>query len=185
MVASRRAPDAHVPGREIGLSELFDAEAAYVWNTLRRLGVPSVDLEDATHDVFMQVQRHFDSYDPTRAVRPWLFGFAFRIASQRRRRAYRRYETPLAPEHDVVDSAAPPDERIAKTQDQGLVMEALETLDLDRRAIFVLSTIDEVPMQDIANTLSIPVNTAYSRLRAAREEFAAAIKRLLARRGDR
>src|SRR5438552_2588961 len=80
------------------LRALFDAHAGYVWSTLRRLGVPSADLEDLTHDVFLQVYRRLDVYDPLRPVRPWLFGFAYRIASQHRRRAHRRHETPGAPE---------------------------------------------------------------------------------------
>jgi RNA polymerase sigma-70 factor (ECF subfamily) len=47
-------------------------------------------VEDLTHDVFIQVNRHLAAYDGTRPARPWLFGFAYRVASQHRRRAHRR-----------------------------------------------------------------------------------------------
>jgi RNA polymerase sigma-70 factor (ECF subfamily) len=63
------------------------------------------------------------------------------------------------------------------------VLEALDAIDLDRRAVFVLYEIDGVTMDEIARSLGIPVNTAYSRLRVARGEFAAAVKRL--KRGER
>jgi RNA polymerase sigma-70 factor (ECF subfamily) len=184
VVASRKVPDALPAEGTIDLRDLFAMHAPYVWNTLRRLGVSSPDLEDLTHDVFIQVQRHLGDYDASRPVRPWLFGFAFRIASGYRRRAHRRHETPgLSGTRDAVDPAALPDECLAAEQDRRLVLDALDGIDLDRRAVFVLYEIDGMPMDEIARLLGIPVNTAYSRLRVARAEFATAVKRL--RKGER
>jgi RNA polymerase sigma-70 factor, ECF subfamily len=183
-VGSREVPDAVPAEGTVDLRGLFSMHAPYVWNTLRRLGVAPPDLEDLTHDVFLQVQRHLGDYDASRPIRPWLFGFAFRIASQYGRRAHRRHETVgLGGAREAVDPAALPDERLSAERDRRLVLDALEAIDLDRRAVFVLYEIDEVPMDEIARSLGIPVNTAYSRLRVARAEFAAAVKRL--RRGER
>ena len=184
-VFSRIEPEARTSVQNVSLRELFAAYAPYVWNTLRRFGVPASDLEDLTHDVFVQVQRHLGEYDPARPARPWLFGFAFRLASERRRRVFRRRETGNGQEKEAIDPAALPDERIAAEDDRRLILEALEAIDLDRRAVFVLSQIDEVPMNEVAGTLAIPVNTAYSRLRTARVEFAAAVKRMRALRWRR
>ncbi|HEX8790218.1 MAG TPA: sigma-70 family RNA polymerase sigma factor [Polyangiaceae bacterium] len=168
----------------LDLRELFTMHAPYVWNSLRRLGVLASDLEDLTHDVFVQVQRHLGEYDASRPLRPWLFGFAFRIASQYWRRAHRRRERSAdAAVARAVDPSALPDQRLAAEQDRQLVLSALEAIDLDRRAVFVLYEIDGVPMAEIARLLGIPVNTAYSRLRVARTEFAAAVRRL--RRSER
>ncbi len=150
--------------------------AGYVWNTLRRLGASPLDLEDLTHDVFIQVHRHLGNYDPHRPIRPWLFGFAFRVASQHRRRAHHRHEICDVPDA-APDRGAAPDELLAAADDRRLVVAALEGIDLQRRAVFVLHEIDGVCMEEIARSLGIPLNTAYSRLRVARTEFAAAVKR--------
>jgi RNA polymerase sigma-70 factor (ECF subfamily) len=184
VVASREELDAPAVPKAIDFRTLFTMHAPYVWNTLRRLGVPTPDLEDQTHEVFLQVRRHLDDYDSSRPLKPWLFGFAYRIASQHRRRAHRRHETVGSErvEH-AIDTAALADERLAAEQDRRLVLEALDAIDLDRRAVFVLYEIDGVTMDEIARSLGIPVNTAYSRLRVARGEFAAAVKRL--KRGER
>jgi RNA polymerase sigma-70 factor (ECF subfamily) len=158
--------------------------AAYVWNTLRRLGVRTSDLEDLTQDVFLHAQRRLKEYDPARPVRPWLFGFAYRIASQHRRRAHHRRE--IQGEPDAAEApGARADELIEAREDRTLVLRALDAIELERRAVFVLHEIDEVAMADIATTLGIPVNTAYSRLRVARNEFVAAARRLRTRRGER
>jgi RNA polymerase sigma-70 factor (ECF subfamily) len=161
---------------------LFAMHAGYVWSALRRLGIPPSDLEDLTHDVFLQVHRHLGDFDATRPVRPWLFGFAFRLASQHRRRAHRRYE--FAGDTDAaVHPGALPDQELGSADDRRLVLEALEAVDMQRRAVFILHDIDGHEMATVAQTLGIPVNTAYSRLRVARAEFAAAVKRLRPRRG--
>jgi RNA polymerase sigma-70 factor (ECF subfamily) len=185
LVASLDPPAAPSVGRTVGLRELFEVHAPYVWNSLRRLGVRASDLEDLTHDLFIEVQRHLGDYDSSRPVRPWLFGFAFRLASEHRRRAFRRYEIQASPGDEGVDAAALPDEQLAIRQDRRLVLQALEAIDLDRRAVFVLYEIDGEPMSEIARSLGIPVNTAYSRLRLARTEFANAVKRLARKDGAR
>lgn len=164
------------------LRALFDLHAVYVWNALRRLGVPPSDIEDLTHDVFLQVHRHLADYDPGRPVRPWLFGFVYRIASQHRRGARRRREAHFEPDL-MRDEGRDPEEQAAAEEDRRLVIAALQAVDFQRRAVFVLCELDGVPIGEIATSLGIPANTAYSRLRVARAEFAAAVKRLQARRG--
>jgi RNA polymerase sigma-70 factor (ECF subfamily) len=177
VVGSRDRSDASPEPRVTSLRELFEMHAPYVWNTLRRLGVPARDVEDRVHDVFVQVHGHLDAYDPARPVRPWLFGFAFRIASQERRRAHRRHEVQGEP-MNAIDPGALPDAQLATERDHQLVLDALDAIALDRRAVFVLYELDGVPMDEIALSLGIPVNTGYSRLRTARAEFAAGVKRL-------
>jgi RNA polymerase sigma-70 factor (ECF subfamily) len=171
--------------RRVSLRELFDMHANYVWITMRRLGVPPSDVEDLVHDVFVQVQRHLDDYEPDRPARPWLFGFAFRLASEQRRRVFRRRETLTDPSREPVDTRMLADEQLEADEDRQLLLAALDAIALDKRAVFVLSQIDEVPMPEVASSLGIPLNTAYSRLRLARAEFAAELKRLRAQRRER
>jgi RNA polymerase sigma-70 factor (ECF subfamily) len=182
-VAPDPEPRAQAAKTAPSLRDLFDMHAPYVWNTLRRLGAPPRDLEDLTHDVFLQVHRHLGDYDPGRPVRPWLFAFAYRIASQQRRRAYRRHETHGEPD-TATHPGTLPDEQLAAAEDRRLVISALQGIDLARRAVFVLYEIDGAAMGEIADSLGIPVNTAYSRLRVARAEFAAAVKKLRPQRGE-
>ncbi|HKU42839.1 MAG TPA: sigma factor-like helix-turn-helix DNA-binding protein, partial [Polyangiales bacterium] len=47
----------------------------------------------------------------------------------------------------------------------------LDTLDDDRRAVFVLAELEELSAPDISQAVGARVNTVYSRLRVARERF--------------
>jgi RNA polymerase sigma-70 factor (ECF subfamily) len=161
---------------------LFDAEFDYVWHVLRRLGVQPSELEDVTHDVFVAVYRHLQDYDPARPLKPWLFGFAFRTASDHRRLGRHRREH-LSEASEASDPSPTALERAVTGELAGIALRALESLELDRRAVFILHELDECPMPEVAATLGIPLNTAYSRLRLARADLRAAVRRLRAR-GD-
>jgi RNA polymerase sigma-70 factor (ECF subfamily) len=163
---------------------LFEAEFAYVYNTLQRLGVRRADLEDLTHEVFAAVHRALPDYDPARPLRPWLFGIAFRVASNDRRRAHRRREVPGDHQAEAVDAGLAPDEMLAAEQARQLLLEALDTVSLERRAVLVLHEIDGHSVPEVAVALAIPLNTAYSRLRLGRADLEAAVKRLRLRRGE-
>jgi RNA polymerase sigma-70 factor, ECF subfamily len=158
------------------LPTIYRSEFAYVWKTLRRLGAPPADLEDLAHDVFMVVHRHLDDYDPLRPLRPWLFGIALRVVSDFRRLG-RNLREVASERVEPVDGAPTPHDRLEDREARELLMKALDGLDLERRAVFVMHDLDEIPVPEIADRLSIPVNTAYSRLRLAREEVAAWIER--------
>lgn len=158
------------------LEKVFAENVDYVWNTLRRLGAPLSDVEDLTHDTFVAVFRAWDDYDPSRPLKPWLFVFALRVASDYRRRARHRFE--IKQEREGVDSGPSAVELLLQKERVAMAHEALEAIAIGRRTVFILHELDGCTVPDIAAALEIPLATAYSRLRLAREDFAAGLKRL-------
>lgn len=152
--------------------DAFQSELDYLFRTLRRLGVRSADLEDQAHEVFLVLDRKWSTYDPSRPLRPYLFGIAFRVVAASRRR--NREE--LGEVAETPDDGPEPEAAVEAAQARRLVLRALEEIPLERRAVFVMHDIDEMPMRDITASLSIPLFTGYSRLRKARKEFEAAIR---------
>ena len=59
----------------------------------------------------------------------------------------------------------------------------LDQLDDDKRAVFVLYEIEELTMKDVADAVGCPLQTAYSRLHAARRLVSEALADLERRRG--
>lgn len=169
---------------------IFEAECGYVWHALRRLGVRERDLEDLAHDVFVTVHKRLADYDPRRPIKPWLFGIAFRHASDYRRLARNRLEIVSAlgvggDSPEPADDSPGADVHYEQAEARRLVADALQSLDMDKRAVFVMHEIDGHAMPEIAEALKVPLNTAYSRLRLAREQFAVVVRRLRARKLSR
>jgi RNA polymerase sigma-70 factor, ECF subfamily len=155
--------------------EAYQRELDYLIRTLRRLGVDQEDVEDLAHEVFLVLRRTWHQFDPTRALKPYLFGIAFRVAASHRRKRWR--EVPFAIV-DEPDRAPAPDRAVEAIQARAIVLEALNRIPLKRRAVLVMHDLDEVPVQVVAAALSIPLFTAYSRLRKARRELEAAVTHL-------
>lgn len=155
---------------------VFDQNVSYVVTSLARMGVSAADREDLASEVFVRVYRDFSTYDPARPIRPWLFAFVARVASEHRRKAHIRREVFGIPEslESMQDS---PERALVRARDRASVLEALDVLDLDKRAVFVMHELDSTPIPEIARTLQIPEGTAYTRLRAARQLFSSEIKR--------
>jgi RNA polymerase sigma-70 factor (ECF subfamily) len=163
-------------GVEAVFRSIFDGNVSYVAASLGRLGVAPSDRDDLVSEVFVRVHRELPRYDRDRPVRPWLFAFAARVASEHRRLARHRRE--VVGDVPTALSETPTPERALEQKDaQRLVSEALDALDEDKRAVFVLHDLDETPVPEIARALGIAEGTAYSRLRAARSEFTAALRR--------
>jgi RNA polymerase sigma-70 factor, ECF subfamily len=168
------------PPEGVEFRSLFEEHLDYVWNSLRRLGVPPRDIEDLAHDVFLKVYVQLDRYEPRRPIRPWLFGFAFRVASDYRRLARNRLELLDVP---VERSASDPNplEHLEAAEAMILAEAIVGRIDLLPRAVFILHELDECPIPEIAEVFGIPVATAYSRLRLARKQFSQAVDRQIRR----
>jgi RNA polymerase sigma-70 factor, ECF subfamily len=163
------------------VAELYEEHFDLVWRSLRRLGVEPSQLEDAVQDVFVVVQRRLDEFEHRSSSQTWLFGIALRVAKAYRRRAKKRglELTPL--EDELQDIRARPDQAALDAEAAAIVQHVLNGMDESRRAIFVLAEFEDFTAQEIAQTLDVGVNTVYSRLRLAKRDVEAGLRRLRAR----
>jgi RNA polymerase sigma-70 factor (ECF subfamily) len=165
----------------LDVGAIHEQYSDFVWLTLQRFGVRDADAEDMLQEVFVVVHRRLDSFDVSGRMTTWLFGICMRVAAAYRRRAFRRHEKPMA---EVPEQVAPeeqgPERAAATRQAQERLQAALDCMDLEKRAIFVMFELDEVPCDAIAEMLSIPIGTVYSRLHAARKDFQEALARVQA-----
>jgi RNA polymerase sigma-70 factor, ECF subfamily len=159
--------------------EVYEAHFAFVWRVLRHLGVPPAQLDDAAQEVFIVVHRRLPEFEGRAATTTWLFTIARRVARDQRVRAARHAPSALAP--DPAPPVEGPHEQLARHEAAVEVERFLAELDDDKREVFVLAELEQLPAPAIAEALGVNVNTVYSRLRAARERF----EQLLVRRRAR
>ena len=168
------------------LSMDFDAVVAehgpYVWRVLRRLGVRPADVEDVWQETFIVVHRKLDAFEGRSQLRTWLSAIAVRVASDYRNRAHRRREhaTEELPEDA---SAASQHDDFVEQERRALLDRLMNELKPEQREVIVLYEFAELPMQEVAEALGCPLQTAYSRLHAGRRALEQAARRESARRG--
>jgi len=157
--------------------DLYTQHFAFVWRCLRGLGVPQAALDDAAQDVFLAVHRQLAGFRGDAALRTWIYGIARHVAANQRRRE-RRKAAPLEPlQPDTVAPGPDPLQRAADAQAASFVERFMEKLDTKKREVFLLALVEEMTIPEVAAALSIPLNTAYTRLRRVRAEFQRALAR--------
>jgi RNA polymerase sigma-70 factor (ECF subfamily) len=163
-------------------NQVYEEHFRFVWRSLRRLGVRESDVPDAVQDVFLVVHRRLAEFEGRSKVTTWLFGICFRVAHDRRKLAHvRRRAGDEEPLLDCADERADVAAEAERRQGLALLEAILEELPLEQRAVFTLFELEGMSGEDIAETLEIPLGTAYSRLRIARDAFRRAIARLNAK----
>ncbi len=160
-------------GAPLSVLTVHETQSDFVFRSLQRLGVRPADLEDVFQEVFIVVHKRLHSYDGSSALTTWLFGVCLRVAAAHRRRAWFRREVPTEDAADVREApeSERPDEALAARQAQALVRRVLDRMDIDKRAVFVMFELDQLPSDEIATILGVPVGTVWSRLSAARKQF--------------
>jgi RNA polymerase sigma-70 factor, ECF subfamily len=165
---------AHQAAEAIDFAEVYRTHFPFVWRSLRRLGVPEPRLDDAAQEVFVVIHRRLAGFEGRSSLKSWIFGIVARISSEERRSAKRHPEREL-PEDLMASERFDPYEATAQAQAKKLVYDLLDSLDDGKRSVFILAELEQMTVPEIAEALSLNLNTAYSRLRAARREFESAL----------
>jgi RNA polymerase sigma-70 factor, ECF subfamily len=165
--------------------EVYEAHVRFVWRTLRRLGVPDDDCDDASQDVFLVVHRKLREFRPEAPLKHWLFRITSRIAHDHWRSGRRKNPTehgliPVSGEEIAGLEQQSPEDSAERARAAQLIRDVLLDLDEPQREVFILAELEQMTAPEIAEALEIPINTVYSRLRRARIEF----EQVLSHRGE-
>lgn len=173
------AAAAALPRPAAAPEEVHDAHAAsivaqlypFVWRLLRRMGVPEPLAEDAAQEVFCVFWRRRRDVRAG-SERAFLCGTALQVARGTRRSGAR------ASALGQRLASCPDDRRAQSPFDAVQVREVLDrlldVLPEELRVVFVLCAVEELTMAEASTLLGVPPGTVASRLRRARESFAAA-----------
>ena len=165
---------------------IVDAHFSFIWRSLRGLGIPRDQVDDAAQHVFFIASQKLDAIT-LGSERSFLFGTALGVAANARRAIARARE--VVDEETLgmqTDQRPSPEQAAASSQARRILDRILGGLPEEQRAVFVLFELEGLTTAEIAELLHVPRGTVASRLRRAREEFQAASGRIraLATKGD-
>jgi RNA polymerase sigma-70 factor (ECF subfamily) len=140
------------------------------------LGVPEVALDDAVQDVFLVLHRRWSDFQRQSSLRTWIYGISMRVASDHTKRA-RRERARYSPEIPELESPAESPDSVYQQREAAMILRlALAALEDKEREILVFIDLEERSVVEAAEALGINLNTAYSRLRRARQSFEKAVR---------
>jgi RNA polymerase sigma-70 factor (ECF subfamily) len=153
---------------EARLREAFVRHYQGIWRFLRRLGVPLDRADDAAQSAFLVALEALPRIIHG-SERAFLYATAVRTAHGIRRRVNREVATVDLNTHSSTVPSA--EELTDQKRAREFLDRILDQIELDARAVFVLFEIEGFTLPEIAGVLAIPLGTATSRLRRARERF--------------
>jgi len=173
---------ADVAARDARIEAMVQAYFDVVWRSLRRLGVVDGSLDDATQQVFLVAARKLDTIVPS-GEKAYLLGIAVRVASDTRRTRTRRREVSDESAAEPRDPGMSPEELLDRKRARQWLDRILAAMPMELRVPFTMFEIEGLSVPEVATALGIPLGTASSRLRRAREQFHDHVQRLGVRSG--
>jgi RNA polymerase sigma-70 factor (ECF subfamily) len=169
-----------VPTLKTIYKEYFD----FVWSSARHLGATGDAIDDVVQDVFIVIHHKLATLQRPEALRSWIYGIVRRTVSdyRRSRRTRDAAGARLGAEYKSSRPSQPsPLDMAERNAELELLESVLAELDETKREVFVMVEVLEMTVPEVVQALEIPLNTAYSRLRLARQSFEDALARHEAR----
>lgn len=151
----------------LSFDAIFREHLDYVWRAARTL-VGDDLADDVAQEVFLLVRRKLGDYDGT-SMRAWLYGITRNVARNALRSRDRQDRRHRAAVRAVPDA---PTQRWLEVQEAATLMDRfLARLPLPQREAFVLKELEDLTAAEIALATGVPLQTVYSRVRAAHAEL--------------
>ncbi|MGI9625258.1 MAG: sigma-70 family RNA polymerase sigma factor [Longimicrobiales bacterium] len=154
-----------------------------VYRFALRLSGSSAEAEDLVQDTFLRGYRSWDQYAPGTRCKSWLFTICRNVFLRQRERAQRHDEIVEATSRHNIDPVTRENPVFAATKQSNPerdyfhqiidrhVMEAIDGLPAEYRMAVVLSDIEGLPYNEIAEVMEVPVGTIKSRLFRGRRQL--------------
>jgi RNA polymerase sigma-70 factor (ECF subfamily) len=182
-VAAGSRPDGSDPSAGVpDFETVYQENLKFVWRAARRLGIDPGDTDDVVQEVFVVAHRRLPEFEGHAQVKTWLLKILVRVVRQYFRTQRRKPGHRPSPSLDVLDDLRDqqtrgPAEAVERKDAVRILDRLLDRLDGEKREVFVLAEIEQLSSVEIAEVLGANLNTIYSRLRAARQEFQQALAR--------
>ena len=124
------------------------------------------DAQDILQETWLAAYLHFTELrDPTR-VKPWLLSIARSRMNDYFRAKARKLEIPLEELEETISTGG-----LLSHEEKHIVHDVLERLRNQEKQILYLYYFKELPQEEIASRLKVPLGTVKSRLHYAKEKF--------------
>ena len=146
-----------------------------IFNLVYRMLGDYDDATEVSQEVFLSAYRAIGQFRGEANFSTWLYRIALNHATTRRKSTNSRQKrlVPLDGSEMIDDGQIGPAETLEKKELRERVQRALNELEPDDATVILLRDLQDIPYEDVARMLEIPVGTVKSRLHRARQALKA------------
>ncbi len=173
MIGSERDTDlikAVARGNREAFAQLYGSYSDKVYNTALSYAKSVEDAEEITQDVFLKVFKNADRFKAMSSVSTWIYRITVNTAINHLKRKKRfsfiqfgrEAETPEF-EHPAV--------KLENRENAKALLQVIGSLPYNQRTAFILSYIEELPRQQVADVMELSLKAVESLLQRAKQSL--------------
>lgn len=143
---------------------IFNNHIAYIYRIALFLTKSKSLADDITQDTFLQILRKYHTYDSKRPIEPWIYKITLNTTRNTLRKQKWLSFIDQLPEHTAFDDT---EDIILRNEEEAILWEAVHSLTHKSKEVILLHYYADMKLNDVADTLGIPLGTCKSRLNAA------------------
>jgi RNA polymerase sigma-70 factor (ECF subfamily) len=161
--------------------EIVERYQHKIYGYVKRLVGNETDAEDITQEVFLKALNSLHRFREESSLQTWLFRIATNLCRDAHRRRQRekgrlslwrqadeQNETEEGGIVDPLDDRFNPEKLLLHEELSAMLSQAIEQLPLAMREVLILHDVEQMPYEEIAQALGVPLGTVKSRLFHAR-----------------
>jgi RNA polymerase sigma factor (sigma-70 family) len=173
-------PDALLPriarGEADAVNACLQRYSALVWSLARKFWTDVATIEDVVQEIFIELWRCADRYDPEKASEAtFIATIARRRMIDRRRRSSRSPVQEDVMEQDLGERDEALDQ-VEVSDEARLARAALDQLRPEQRRVILMSVVDGLTHPEIASKTGLPLGTVKSHIRRGLDKAAQLVR---------
>ena len=150
------------------LGALYDRHSKMVYRTALVIVGDGDAAADLLQDVFLRLHRFAGRVDAARPLEPWHYRVTANLAYTYMKR--RRWLQPIEDmtEWLLGETKNSPAQKTERSEEWRTIEQALQTLPPPQRVVLALYYLNELSLQEVSDTLDVPLGTVKSRLHYGR-----------------
>lgn len=168
-------------GDRVAIAELVSSQQRYVYSIAMTIMRNPSDAADLTQDAFIRLMRALPSYRAETKFTTWLYRLVVNLGLDELRRRSRRIDPVTLDDDAAPDPADPslsadPLYRATTTEDAERVRKALQELPISQRLALTFYYFEDMPYEEIARAMDVPLNTVKSHIHRAKSKLAVSLR---------
>lgn len=153
-------------GDMVAYNRLVDRYKDRLMNVIGRMLSSSEEAEDIVQETFVRVYQHRSSFNFQHCLSTWIYTIALNLARNelRKRRRFKFFDIDDMQGSETEFAVDP---KMPSRMPEA-IQAALKTLPEKYRLAFVLRDMEELPYEEVAKVLNVPLGTVKSRVNRAR-----------------
>ena len=165
-------------GDEKALTELYHLYAEKIYNTALSYTKSVEDAEEITQDVFVKIHKNATSFHGTSSLNTWVYRIVVNTSLNylKKKKRFTLFKNPISKNHPT--DFEHPGVILENKENAIALYQAMECLPANQKTAFILSFIEELPRQEVADIMEISLKAVESLLQRAKSNMRSELEKI-------